>query len=190
MNKINYVVGNAALCTEGDEKTGLILHVVDNTGAWSGTEIASALDAVSCYPRYIYRRLTRYRSPDCLLGKISACNLYRSGQTRDPMITKFVHVAHLFARDGVHHSFRYGYFHQALEIVSRRYSRSYAIHMPRIKYGVAGNSWDIIENIIQDALVDTGFTVYVYDRPKDSFKDFQDRLEGESNEPYHFTNSE
>ena len=42
------------------------------------------------------------------------------------------------------------------------------LHMPRIGTVRGGGDWAVIERIIQKALADTDFDVYVYDLPQEA----------------------
>lgn len=59
---------------------------------------------------------------------------------------------------------RYGALFSALEKVGKlAMANRSTVHMPRIGTGEAGGSWNIIEGIIQEALVSRGINVTIYD---------------------------
>jgi hypothetical protein len=61
---------------------------------------------------------------------------------------------------------RYAAVERGLELVCKFAANHHgSIHMPRIGTGQSGGSWDTIEEIVRDTLVDQGIPVTVYDPP-------------------------
>ena len=59
------------------------------------------------------------------------------------------------------------------EVAKEALSTSASVHMPRIGCGQAGGSWNIVSELIEDELCDTGIEVNIYDLPpKDNMELF------------------
>jgi hypothetical protein len=53
--------------------------------------------------------------------------------------------------------------------------RNATVHMPRIGSGEAGGSWDIVSELVEDALCNRGIQVTVYDLPGSEIKESEQR---------------
>ena len=153
MSSLNYVVGDATKPIGDGIK--IIPHICNNKRCW-GRGFVLALRAVWPDSEQDYRRMIQE------LGQVS---IFKA----EPDI----YIANMIAQDGIQsalnpHPIRYEVLKDTLESVAMFAKQNKAsVHMPRIGSGLAGGSWEVIEEIIKDVLVDEGIEVTVYDLPSE-----------------------
>lgn len=158
MSKITYIEGDATRPKGKGNK--IIVHCCNAQGAM-GAGVALALrqkwkQVYAHYADAIKAGLLKLGDAqlvqvehDTYVANLVGQNLYPSGPDGIPLV------------------------YEALEKSLRMLSESKAaegatIHMPRIGAGLAGGSWERIEKIIIETLVDKGFDITVYDLPTNS----------------------
>jgi O-acetyl-ADP-ribose deacetylase (regulator of RNase III) len=138
----------------------LLVHVVnDKTPNWGGGGFASALRGQWPQVQDDFRTWASHQRSMFRLGSVRLCTV------RDDLT-----VASVVAQHGYGPSqkprIRYTALRDGLRSVAKAAEvRSASVHMPRIGTGQAGGSWDIVSDIIQEALIDQGHRVAVYDLP-------------------------
>ena len=153
---IKYVVGDATEPQGSGPQ--IIAHIVNNRGGW-GRGFVVALSQKYPEAEEVYREL----APEGLkLGDIQVVN---AGNR---------YICNMIAQDGYGTADRpravnYAALSKCLLSLGE-YFPNHSIHMPRIGAGLGGGDWDIIEQLIGDAL--GGHYVYIYDLPvKPSFEE-------------------
>lgn len=160
MNEIRYVEGDlfAEIAKAPPGHKILIPHVVNNIGKW-GAGFTGPLGEAFPWAMRDYVEHDFYAGQDSLrLGDI----LY-SGASRD------VAVAHMVAQDGVgtgQRRIRYDALASCMNAVAERMHPSRHIHCPKFGCGLAGGSWDFIEELIRDCWIRRGIEVTVYWLPE------------------------
>ena len=94
----------------------------------------------------------------------------RLGETHFADVGNGIILVSLVAQEGYGTSdaprVRYAALLRALNRVAEEAARLGAsVHMPRLAAGGAGGSWDVVEGIVTDVLVDRGISTTVYDLP-------------------------
>lgn len=79
-------------------------------------------------------------------------------------------IASLVAQEGYGPSslprIRYAPLEKCFETVAKFvHEHSATVHLPRIGAGQSGGTWDTVEEILQDALIEKGVRATVYDLP-------------------------
>lgn len=142
------------------EGNKIIAHVVnDKTSNWGGGGFASALRGRYPQVQEDFRDWATHQHSNLKLGRVRLCR-----------VTDQLMVASVIAQHGYGPSekprIRYTALREGLRSLAKAAEvRSASIHMPRIGTGQAGGSWDIISDIIQETLIDSGLSVIVYDLP-------------------------
>ena len=83
-------------------------------------------------------------------------------------------LAHLLVQHGIRSNngappIQYGALESALErLASHADQLGASVHMPRIGTGLAGGSWQAVEPLVQERLVQRGVGVFVYRLPRPS----------------------
>ena len=164
---INYVVGDAT-APEGDG-TKIITHCCNNRGGFgAGFVVALAKKypvAKEAYLSWFNGQATTKEPFD--LGKIQivtvepelfVCNLI--GQDGTSFINGQPPIRYLAIRSGLKAL--------ATRILAKERitGKKPSVHMPRMGAGLAGGSWDLIEEIINEELIAQGIEVTVYDLPE------------------------
>jgi len=168
MTAITYLAGDVT--TPHGSGAKLIAHVCNDLGAW-GRGVVTALSRRWPEPEVAYRAW--HRSGDGFaLGavqtvqvedKVWVCNMIGQHGIRTPQ--------GLRTATGVHrgdHSapIRYTALEQCLHALAEEaITLQASVHLPRIGAGLAGGSWERIEPLIIEAVVDRGVAVTVYDLP-------------------------
>ena len=144
---INYVKGDATQ-PQGEGKK-IIVHICNDIGKF-GAGFSGAISNRWIEPEAVYR----------------AEKNYSLGNVQFVQVSEDITVANMIAQRGVRTPenmtpINYAAVRACLNEVNKlAYTSGATIHMPRIGCGLAGGSWDKIEEIIHDvASVD----VYVYD---------------------------
>lgn len=169
-NRIKYVRGDATKPYDiGGER--IVAHVVnDKTANWGG---AFAL----AVRRKWSLAQTAFQNWAGGVGNLSIGNVHFVEV--EPGLT----VATMIAQKGYGESktprIRYNFLKKCLDKVADfAAERNASVHMPRIGSGQAGGSWEIISELVEDALCDREIIVYVYTLPgAEPKKDMQPRLD-------------
>jgi Zn-dependent peptidase ImmA (M78 family)/O-acetyl-ADP-ribose deacetylase (regulator of RNase III) len=155
---INYLVGNA-LKPRG-QGVRVIAHVVNdkalNWGAGFGRSIQQTFPDVHASFR------------DWVMSNRSELQL---GNTRLTKVSDSLHVAQLIAQKGYgperRTRVRYGALLKCLDNLSASALKlSASVHMPRIGCGEGGGDWQIISELVEEALCKRGISVTIYDLPE------------------------
>lgn len=160
LEDIQYLVGNA-LEPRGEGRR-IIAHVVNDKAAiWGGGGFAAALRRAFGAAQEDFVSWVREDANNNVLGHVRLCPV------RDDLV-----VASMVAQRGYGESskprIRYVALRECLAQVARYASEWKAsVHMPRIGCGLAGGSWDVVEELIRDTLVASGVETAVYTRPED-----------------------
>lgn len=151
---IRYVKGDATDPQGSGAK--VIVHCCNDENKW-GQGFVLALSAKWTEPEAAYRRMTARR-----LGMVEfvAVDLEH---WQSPL-----YVANLIGQHGTRSlsnptPIRYGAIHRGLLAIERFCTQDTpvaSVHMPRMGAGLAGGNWDVIEDLIEDALVGINVTVY------------------------------
>lgn len=156
--RLDLVFGDA-LEPRGPENK-LLVHIVnDKTPNWGGGGFASRLRGRWPQVQDDFQNWTSNQRSALRLGNVRFCG-----------VREDLTVASIVAQHGYGPSekprIRYTALREGLQSVAKAASvRNATIHMPRIGTGQAGGTWEIISDIIQEALVDEGHRVTVYDPP-------------------------
>jgi len=150
---INYVVGDAT-CTI--KKPSVIVHVCNNKGKW-GAGFVLAISGKWKKPEQAYRTMGEYNlgeidivyvNETTLVINMIAQNGFKSKM--NPIPLKYTALKSCLLKVAAY-----------LREENPKNKKPYSIHMPRIGCGLAGGSWDKVEEIIKETLSE--FDVYVYD---------------------------
>jgi O-acetyl-ADP-ribose deacetylase (regulator of RNase III) len=155
---IRYVIGDA---TDPPRDTpGIIVHVCNDVGAW-GKGFVIALSRRWKEPEQCFRAWSRGEE-----------NLpHELGQVQFVQVEENLWVANLIGQHGIRGEgrtppVRYKAIQQGLECVAKEArALGASVHMPRIACGLAGGTWDKVEPIIQEEMVEKGIPVVVYEFP-------------------------
>lgn len=169
---IHYVTGDAAHPQGSGPR--VIAHIVNDEGRW-GSGFVLALSKRDPVPEEAYRywALTGvYDDPDF------GTHPFALGHTQFIAIgshADLTFVANMIAQRGVRSSpsapraVRYGALINCLNQVARFCLMHHpahpkaSVHMPRIGCGLGGGTWEHVEPIINDTLIEQGIDVTVYD---------------------------
>jgi O-acetyl-ADP-ribose deacetylase (regulator of RNase III) len=168
MSAITYRTGDATAPHGTDPK--IIAHVCNDIGAW-GRGFVTALSRRWPEPKAAY--LDWHRSGDG----------FALGAVQSVQVGEGLWVVNMIGQHGIRtaaglrtatgvrrgdHSapIRYDALQQCLNTLAKTaVERRASVHLPRIGAGLAGGSWEHIEPLILQALVDRGVAVTVYDLP-------------------------
>lgn len=153
---ITYRIGDATAPIGTGPK--IIVHVCNDLGKW-GKGFVLAINKRWKEPEAAYRAAFAGTEKPAL------------GDVQFVQVEKDIEVANIIGQHGVARRnskaappIRYPAIRQGLESVARRAIDTRAsVHMPRIGCGLAGGSWDKIEPIIFEALIQAGISTTVYD---------------------------
>lgn len=159
-NKIIYIEGDATN-PKGDG-IKIIAHGCNAQGAW-GAGFVLAVSARWSKPERVYRGLRTMHK----LGQVQLVEVEEDTYVAN-CITQHLHPT---GPDMI--PLRYDALTKCFEALANDYKvkgqeEKVTIHMPRIGAGLAGGSWERIEKIINETLVNKGIKVVVYDLPKGS----------------------
>jgi O-acetyl-ADP-ribose deacetylase (regulator of RNase III) len=155
---IEFIFGDATK-PQGDGPR-LIVHIVtDEAVIWGGGGFAAAVRRAWPHAQDEFRDWVTQRREHLSLGTVHL-STPRDG----------VQVASIVAQHGYGPSarprIRYSALRRGLSEVAHVAREAGAtIHMPRIGTGLAGGSWDVVEELVWDTLGREGLHVTVYDRP-------------------------
>lgn len=163
---IRYVVGDATRPELTLTRMNLIVHIVNDVGAFGRgfvLPLARAYPlAKSSYKYWYEHRLdprTETSDPEFELGSVKFVR-----------VADRVEVAHMIAQHGIRTSpppINYGALERCLDTVAQyARERDAYIHMPRIGCGLSGGTWDRVEQIVEKTLSFVHLTVTVYDLPE------------------------
>lgn len=172
---IEYVTGDATRPIGDGAK--IIAHICNDQGKW-GSGFVVALSKIDRGPEHLYREWHRSgsylstagREVPFRLGAVQHAGFAQPGE----LFGVPVWVANMIAQRGVRHdttappAVDYPALREALVMVAVAADACGAsVHMPRIGCGLGGGSWDRVESIIQETLIEQGVPVTVYDLKKD-----------------------
>jgi O-acetyl-ADP-ribose deacetylase (regulator of RNase III) len=149
MSKIFYVKGDA---TKPSLTPAIIVHVVNNLGAWGAGFVLALSNRFGEGPKKQYQKWVR--KGENILGEVLFVEAAEG-----------ISIANLGAQEGLGRGagipLRYNALDKCLEILYKKAAMENAtVHMPRIGCGLAGGTWDKVEPLILKHMsVDT----YVYD---------------------------
>jgi hypothetical protein len=154
---IRYLHGNA-LDPRGDDKRLLCQMVNDRARRWGGGIARRTAQKYPKAEREFARWLVRQPMEE------------RLGNVHFSSAMDGVTVASLVAQEGFGKSFlpriRYGALQRCLKLVANyALTNGCSVHMPRIGTGAAGGTWEVVEEMIDEALVAASLRVTVYDFP-------------------------
>jgi len=155
---IEFVFGDATKPAGDDLR--VIIHVVsDGAMIWGGGGFAAAVRRTWSHAQEEFREWVSQQRENLSLGRVHLSSIQEG-----------VQVASIVAQRGYGPSdkprIRYGALRQGLSEVARVAADAHAsVHMPRIGTGMAGGSWELVEELVRDAFAPTGLHVTVYDLP-------------------------
>jgi O-acetyl-ADP-ribose deacetylase (regulator of RNase III) len=139
----------------------VIAHIVnDKTPMWGGRGFASYL-----------RQKWPGVQDDFKSWAFSVPGRLSLGEVHKTVARDDIHVVHMIAQHGYGSSsmprIRYMALKKCLEQLSTIANQEKAtIHLPRIGCGEAGGRWDMVEELIEEALCANGINVTIYDLPR------------------------
>ncbi|HEX7997685.1 MAG TPA: ImmA/IrrE family metallo-endopeptidase [Pyrinomonadaceae bacterium] len=157
-NKINYRRGDATdPRDEGDYR--IIAHIVnDKTPMWGGV-FARAVKKKWPRAQADFERWSAEGERHLSLGNARLAEV-------DERLAVFTMVAQRGYGESNKPRIKYSALKSCLELLADAAERRGAsVHMPRIGSGQAGGNWEIISELIEDALCGRGIKVYVYTLP-------------------------
>lgn len=152
---INYIVGDAT----NPKVTGnkIIVHICNDIGGW-GKGFVMAISKRWKEPEKKYREW--FKSQDnFLLGQIQFVKV-----EDDIWIANLIGQHKINKDENGNAPIRYDAIKKGLEKVAQfAAENNTSVHMPRIGCGLAGGTWDRIEPLIQESLLNNEIETYVYD---------------------------
>lgn len=159
---LRYVEGDATLPRGGGHR--MIIHVCNDEGKW-GKGFVLALSKRWQKPEQEYR--IWYRSQG------EGRNKFRLGEIQIVEIQSELAVVNMIGQHGIEPDengiapIRYEAIKSCLEKIAKEAKdRGSSIHLPRIGCGLAGGTWDKIEPLLIECLINKGINVTVYDFPQ------------------------
>lgn len=154
---LQYLVGSA-LEPRGSEPKILIHLTNDKAGSWGGGGFSNRIGAKWPSVHDAYRTWAAASRPLAL------------GDVHFSDASSAITIASVVAQRGYGASgttrLRYQALHTGLIVVgAEAKKRNATVHMPRIGTGLAGGAWEIVEELVREALCDNGVRVTVYDLP-------------------------
>lgn len=157
-NKINYRRGDATdPRDEGDYR--IIAHIVnDKTAVWGGV-FARAVKKRWPRAQTDFERWSSEEKRNLSLGNARLVEV-------DERLSVFTMVAQRGYGESNKPRIKYSALKLCLEsLADAAERRGASVHMPRIGSGQAGGNWEVISELIEDALCGRGIKVYVYTLP-------------------------
>ena len=162
MGNIHYVIGDATNPLGDGNK--IIAHVCNDCNAWGKGFVLAINKAFGNRPMEEFRRASESLriSSNSLLGTIQIVK-----------VCKGIYVCNMIAQHGINGGgmqytipLRYDALGECLkQLADKAIELKASVHMPRIGCGLAGGSWDKVEEKIRTYLLDKGVSVIVYDLP-------------------------
>jgi O-acetyl-ADP-ribose deacetylase (regulator of RNase III) len=149
---ISYVIGDATE-PQGDGNK-IIAHVCNDLGLW-GSGFVVPLGNKYPQAKQSYQQWAR-----------GADEWFGLGQIQIVQVADDLYVANMVAQRGVRSEnytkpLLYSYLDECLWSLGGEASKLTAtIHMPRIGCGLAGGTWDVVQRLIDDNLLNVAVTVY------------------------------
>ncbi len=155
---VEFVFGDAAR-PQGDDLRTIVHIVTDEAVTWGGGGFAAAVRRAWPHAQNEFREWVTQRRENLSLGRV-----HFSSESDG------IRVASIVAQHGYGPSqrprIRYGALRQGLIEVAQVAKETHSsVHMPRIGTGLAGGSWDVVEELVIDTLGQEGLRVTVYDLP-------------------------
>jgi O-acetyl-ADP-ribose deacetylase (regulator of RNase III) len=162
--KIKYIVGDATRPQGSGLK--IIVHCCNNVGAW-GLGFVMAISKRWPRPEAEYKRWFAEHGPEKFGNMLGATQLVP--------VESDIWVANIVGQHGLRSAkdgtppVRYEAITYGLNIVGQfavdHPEREVSVHAPRFGTGLAGGSWDQIEPLIKECLLERKVPVTVYDLP-------------------------
>jgi O-acetyl-ADP-ribose deacetylase (regulator of RNase III) len=154
--KINYLVGDATAPIGQGPK--IIVHICNDIGGW-GRGFVVAISNRWPQPEKRYRAWRRGEEKSAFaLGEVQFVQV-----EDDTWIANMIAQRDVRTINGIP-PIRYDALRKALQRVAEEaLARNASTHMPRIGCGLAGGTWDEVEQIVEQELIDKGVPVTVYD---------------------------
>jgi O-acetyl-ADP-ribose deacetylase (regulator of RNase III) len=156
---IKYIRGDATAPRGSDSK--LLLQIV-NDGAitWGGGGFALAVKRRWPSAQKEFTSIVTSNKRSLRLGNVVICEI-GEGLTLVSIVAQHGYGPSPFPR------IRYGALKDSLDQVAQlARERGASVHMPRLGTGLAGGSWPVVEEIVNDTLIQFGISVTVYDLPQ------------------------
>ncbi len=156
--EIEYVVGDATK-PRGDGLRVLVQVVTDSALTWGGHGFAAAVRRAWPSAQEDFRNWAGVDRHGLVLG-----------ETHFAYVEDTVVIASIIAQHGYGASakprIRYSALRRGLETITAfARENTVTVHMPRIGCGLAGGSWDVVEELVHLTLFSAGIPVTVYDPP-------------------------
>ncbi len=155
MAKLNYLIGDATNPQIDGNK--IIVHVCNDIGGW-GKGFVLAISKKWKEPEQQYREWFK-----------SNVN-FNLGNVQFVQVEKDIWIANLIGQHKINKDengnvpIRYEAILKGLEKVSCfSIDKNASVHMPRIGCGLAGGTWEQIEPLINQSLIEKDIETYVYD---------------------------
>ncbi len=155
MNKIKYIKGDATNLVFGGNK--IIVHICNDIGVW-GAGFVLAISKRWKLPEKEYKSWFN--------SKIN----FSLGEVQFVQVEKSFWVANLIGQHDIvpdeanNPPIRYWAVSKGLEKISKfAIEKNAGIQMPRIGCGLAGGTWEKIEPLIQEHIINKNISVIVYD---------------------------
>jgi O-acetyl-ADP-ribose deacetylase (regulator of RNase III) len=159
---INYVIGDATAPVGSGDK--VIAHICNDQGVW-GAGFVMALHKKWPMLRELYQRAMRQAKA----GEAFTIGPLRLGEVQWLLAGRGITVANMIAQrmvpDDEGKLVDYAALEACLENLADGLLDGESVHMPRIGTGIGGGTWEPIEKLITQNLVDLGVSVTVYDLP-------------------------
>jgi len=154
MESVKYIKGDATKPVSSGNK--IIVHVCNDIGGW-GRGFVLALSARWQKPEQEYRRWFQSKE-NFVLGEVQFVKV-----EDDTWVANMIGQRDVKDKDGVP-PVRYEAIAKALQKVAVfAAEKNASVHMPRIGCGLAGGTWDKMEPIIIQELINRNIPVTVYD---------------------------
>lgn len=167
---IKYIIGDATK----PKIPCIIAHICCDENKW-GKGFVLALNKLSMAPQRAYRGWFGYIPSDIKIFRQSS-NKPELGETQIIVLGNHLGVANMIAQKGVYTRngvipVRYGALKKCLKYVNQcAKDTCLDVVMPRIGVGLGGGSWNIIENIIQETMLDVDCYIYTLESEKNKWK--------------------